>query len=63
MTIATGDRLPDVTIKTNGPKGPEDLATGDFFAGRRVVEYLGVDTQKGVIEASSSDTILAQLKG
>ncbi|MFG6136462.1 MULTISPECIES: peroxiredoxin [Halomonas] len=162
MTIATGDRLPDVTIKTNGPKGPEDLAIGDFFAGRRVVlfavpgaftpgcsnthmpgfvvhaddilaagadaiacmavndafvmdawqkdqnaqamtmladgnaeftralgldmdasgggmgtrskrfalvandgvvEYLGVDTQKGVIEASSADAILAHLKG
>ncbi|XKE44465.1 peroxiredoxin [Halomonas organivorans] len=162
MTIAIGDRLPDVSIKTNGPKGPEDLSTGDFFAGRRVVlfavpgaftpgcsnthmpgfvvraddilaagaeaigclavndafvmdawqkdqnaqamtmladgnaeftralgldmdasaggmgtrskrfaliandgvvEYLGVDTQKGVIEASSADTILAQLKG
>ncbi len=162
MTIAIGDRLPDVTIKTNGPQGPEDLATGDFFAGRKVVlfavpgaftpgcsnthmpgfvvqadnilaagadaigclavndafvmdawqkdqnaqamtmladgnaeftralgldmdasaggmgtrskrfaliaddgvvEYLGVDTQKGVVEASSADAILAQLKG
>ncbi|MDR5867441.1 peroxiredoxin [Halomonas koreensis] len=162
MTIAIGDRLPDVTIKTNGPEGPEDLATGDFFAGRRVVlfavpgaftpgcsnthmpgfvvraddilaagadaiaclavndafvmdawqkdqnaqamtmladgnadftralgldmdasgggmgtrskrfaliaddgvvEYLGIDTRKGVIEASSADTVLAQLEG
>ncbi|UYG06636.1 peroxiredoxin [Halomonas sp. M4R1S46] len=161
MTIAIGDRLPDITIKTNGPEGPKDLSTGDFFAGRRVVlfavpgaftpgcsnthmpgfvvraddildagadaigclavndafvmdawqkdqnagrftmladgnaeftralglemdasaggmgtrskrfaliaddvvvEYLGVDTQKGVIEASSADTVLARLK-
>ncbi|WP_136247841.1 peroxiredoxin [Halomonas borealis] len=39
MTIATGDRLPDVTLKTNGPDGPQDLATGDFFAGRKVVLF------------------------
>ncbi len=39
MTIATGDRFPDVTIKTNGPEGPEDLNTGDFFAGRKVVLF------------------------
>jgi peroxiredoxin len=39
MTIATGDRLPDVTLKTNGPEGPQDLATGDFFAGRKVVLF------------------------
>ncbi|MDY7116894.1 peroxiredoxin [Halomonas sp. SSL-5] len=39
MTIATGERIPDVTIKTNGPDGPEDLNTGDFFAGRKVVLF------------------------
>ncbi len=39
MTIATGDRFPDVTIKTNGPEGPEDLNTGDFLAGRKVVLF------------------------
>ncbi|WP_282038239.1 peroxiredoxin [Halomonas alimentaria] len=39
MTIATGDRFPDVTIKTNGPEGPEDLSTGDFLAGRKVVLF------------------------
>ncbi|MEQ5801507.1 peroxiredoxin [Halomonas sp. H10-9-1] len=39
MTIATGDRFPDVTIKTNGPDGPEDLSTGNFFAGRKVVLF------------------------
>lgn len=39
MTIATGDRFPDVTIKTNGPEGPQDLNTGDFLAGRKVVLF------------------------
>ncbi|MEQ6888465.1 peroxiredoxin [Halomonas sp. CS7] len=39
MTIAKGDKIPDITLKTNGPKGPEDLSTGDFFAGRRVVLF------------------------
>tara|TARA_A100001391_G_scaffold108388_1_gene72787 strand:+ start:5466 stop:5939 length:474 start_codon:yes stop_codon:yes gene_type:complete len=39
MTIAVGDKLPDVTIKTNGAQGPEDLSTGDFFKGRKVVLF------------------------
>ncbi|MCE0733100.1 peroxiredoxin [Halomonas sp. G15] len=39
MTIATGDRFPNVTIKTNGPEGPEDLNTGDFLAGRKVALF------------------------
>ncbi|MFP4138067.1 MAG: peroxiredoxin [Halomonas sp.] len=39
MTIRTGDRFPDVTIKTNGPDGPEDLNTGDFLAGRKVALF------------------------
>ncbi|SOC26955.1 peroxiredoxin [Alloalcanivorax xenomutans] len=39
MTISVGDKLPDVTIKTNGAKGPEDLPTGDFFKGRKVVLF------------------------
>ncbi|MDT8880678.1 peroxiredoxin [Halomonas saccharevitans] len=39
MTIAKGDKIPDITLKTNGAKGPEDLSTGDFFAGRRVVLF------------------------
>lgn len=37
MTISIGDRLPDTTIKKASPKGAEDIATGDFFAGRRIV--------------------------
>ncbi|PMR75753.1 peroxiredoxin [Billgrantia endophytica] len=39
MTISTGDKLPDVTIKTNGPDGPQDIATGELFAGKRVVLF------------------------
>ncbi|ASK35736.1 peroxiredoxin [Alloalcanivorax mobilis] len=39
MTIAVGDKIPDVTIKTNGDKGPQDLATGEFFKGRKVVLF------------------------
>lgn len=39
MTLSKGDRIPDVTIKTNGAKGPEDLSTGDFFKGRKVVLF------------------------
>lgn len=39
MTIAKGDRIPDMTIKTNGPDGPEDISTGDLFAGKRVVLF------------------------
>jgi peroxiredoxin len=39
MTIAVGERLPALTIKTNGEAGPEDLALNDFLAGRRVVIF------------------------
>lgn len=39
MTLSVGDRIPDVTLKTNGEKGPEDLSTGDFFKGRKVVLF------------------------
>lgn len=39
MTISVGDKIPDVTIKTSGPEGPQDLATGELFAGKRVVLF------------------------
>lgn len=39
MTLSVGDRIPDVTIKTNGANGPEDLSTGAFFKGRKVVLF------------------------
>ncbi|GAA5176152.1 MULTISPECIES: peroxiredoxin [Halomonadaceae] len=39
MTIATGDKIPDVTLKTNGADGPQDISTGELFAGKRVVLF------------------------
>ena len=39
MSIAVGDTLPSITLKTNGPVGPEDLNTGEFFKGRKVVLF------------------------
>ena len=39
MTISVGDKIPDVSIKTNGAKGPEDISTGELFAGKRVVLF------------------------
>lgn len=39
MTIAEGDRIPDVTIKTNGEKGPEDISTGELFKGKKAVLF------------------------
>ncbi|WP_442489232.1 peroxiredoxin [Halomonas litopenaei] len=39
MTIATDERLPDVTLFTNGDKGPESLTTDAFFSGRKVVLF------------------------
>ncbi len=39
MTIKVGDRIPSVTLKKLGEKGPEDIRTDDIFAGRRVVLF------------------------
>ena len=39
MTLASGDKIPDVTIKTNGSDGPQDISTGELFAGKRVVLF------------------------
>jgi peroxiredoxin len=39
MTIAEGDRIPDVTLKTNGPDGPEDISTGELFKGKKAVLF------------------------
>jgi peroxiredoxin len=39
MPISVGDKIPDVTIKTVGPDGPEDISTGDIFSGKRVVLF------------------------
>jgi len=39
MALSIGDKLPDITLKTNGANGPEDLSTGELFAGKRVVLF------------------------
>ena len=39
MTIAEGDRIPEMTLKTNGANGPEDISTADIFNGKKVVIF------------------------
>lgn len=39
MTIAVGDKLPDVTFKTMSEDGAKDLTTADVFAGKKVVLF------------------------
>lgn len=39
MTISVGDKIPSVTIKTNGPNGPQDITTDEVFAGKKVVLF------------------------
>jgi len=39
MTIAIGDRIPDVEIKTMGPEGPVSIRTGDVLGRGKVVLF------------------------
>ena len=39
MSIAVGQKLPDVTFKTPTADGPKELSTGDIFAGKKVVLF------------------------
>ena len=39
MTIQVGDSIPEVTLKTMGEKGPQDVTTGDLFGGKKVVMF------------------------
>ena len=39
MTIQVGDSIRSVSVKTNGPEGPQDLSTDDLFRGKRVVLF------------------------
>jgi peroxiredoxin len=39
MTIATGERLPSVSLQIMGENGPETISTDDYFRGRRVVLF------------------------
>jgi peroxiredoxin len=39
MTIAKGERLPDVKLTKAGPEGNEPVQTGDYFKGRKVALF------------------------
>ncbi|KLE35372.1 peroxiredoxin [Aurantiacibacter luteus] len=39
MTIAKGDKLPDVKLTKATPDGPEAVQSSDFFAGRKVALF------------------------
>ena len=39
MTIAVGDKLPDVKLSKAGESGPEPVQTSDFFKGKRVALF------------------------
>lgn len=39
MTIAVGDKIPSMELKTMGPNGPESISTDAVFGGKRVVLF------------------------
>lgn len=39
MTIAKGDKLPDVTLVKATENGPEKVQTGDYFKGKKVALF------------------------
>src|SRR5690606_2026671 len=39
MTIAKGDRIPDVTLVKATDAGPEKVQSGDYFAGKKVALF------------------------
>lgn len=39
MSIQVGDKIPEATLKVMGENGPQDLATGELFAGKKVVLF------------------------
>lgn len=39
MSIKTGDNIPDCTLATMGPDGPQTLTTSDIFSGKKVVLF------------------------
>jgi peroxiredoxin len=39
MTIATGDKLPDVKLTLAGASGPEPVQSSDYFKGKRVALF------------------------
>ena len=39
MSIQVGDRIPSITLKTMGEKGPQDISTDAVFNGKKVVLF------------------------
>jgi peroxiredoxin len=39
MSIQTGDKIPAVTLKVMGPKGPQDISSAELFSGKKVVLF------------------------
>ena len=39
MTIAVGDKIPDVTLRQKGAEGIDALSTDDVFKGKKVVHF------------------------
>jgi len=39
MTIKVGDKLPEATFGTMGADGPDQVTTGDFFAGKKIALF------------------------
>ncbi|MFY9831433.1 MAG: redoxin family protein, partial [Methylocystis sp.] len=39
MTIKAGDKLPDATFVIMGANGPEQVNSGDYFKGRKVLLF------------------------
>jgi glutaredoxin/glutathione-dependent peroxiredoxin len=39
MTISSGDKVPDIELKTMGPEGPVSVRTGEVLGGPKVVLF------------------------
>jgi glutaredoxin/glutathione-dependent peroxiredoxin len=39
MTIQVGDKIPAVTLKVMGPKGPQNVTTSELFDNKKVVMF------------------------
>ncbi|MEY4641255.1 MAG: hypothetical protein RLZZ227_1249 [Pseudomonadota bacterium] len=39
MTIQVGDKIPAATLKTMGPKGPQNITTAELFDNKKVVLF------------------------
>ena len=39
MTVSTGDKIPNLTLKVMGDNGPEDVTIESLFSGKKVVMF------------------------